>query len=99
MNVVYYVDGLRDELNDSEKYIKKAMDLKEKHPEWASIYVKMSEDELGHAQNLVKLFEIECKLIAEDEQKYFSDIHSSVMDMYIDQAAHIRMMHQTYNKI
>lgn len=97
MDVAYYIEQIRDELDGAKAYIKRAIKCKSEHPDWASAYSKMSEAELGHAKNLVDIFEDDFKQNASEDSIY-DTIHDSILDMYTEQSAYIKMMFQTYNE-
>lgn len=57
---------IQEELHDSEKYVKKALDIKEEYPEVAEVLYMLSGEEMKHMQYLHK--EV-VKLIEEYKQK------------------------------
>lgn len=100
MDICYYVDQMKDELDGSIAYIKRAIHCKTLHPEWAALYASMSEAELGHADNLVKIFEDDYKLetakIAGETPEIYKAVYKDINDMYAEQTAKIKYMHEVY---
>lgn len=97
MDIVNYIDTIRDELEGADSYIRKAIVCKSEHPTWASMYAKMSEAELVHAVDNVKIFEDDFKSQDADVQDVLSGVHDSVISMYAEQSSRIKMMHQIYS--
>lgn len=104
MNILYYNGQVKEELDGAMSYIKKAIDMKKEHPNWAQMYQKMSMAELEHASNLMKIFEEDYKAcVADMEAKghsplYLIDCRASIMDMYQEFASKVNYMHELYNK-
>lgn len=101
MDVCYYNSQIKEELDGAADYIKRAINCKKKHPEWADLYAKMSDMELGHAANLLTIFEEDYKSTTEDVEpesmKIFEAVHKSLNDMYVEYAAKVKYMHDMYN--
>lgn len=45
-------DHIKDEIEDAQEYIRRALDLKEDHKDVADLYCKLSEEELKHMEML-----------------------------------------------
>lgn len=97
MNIKGYIDKINEELHDAEDYICKACDCKAEHPDWASKYASISDEELNHATINVQIFEDDLKHQPDDVQDILSDTHDAVIDMYTTHSARIKYMHQTYS--
>jgi rubrerythrin len=104
MDILYYNNQVKEELDGAMEYIKKAIDIKKEHPNWAQIYQKMSMAELEHASNLMKMFEEDYKAcVADMEAKghsplYLTDCRASIMDMHQEFSSKVNYMHELYNK-
>lgn len=104
MDILYYNNQVKEELDGAMDYIKKAIMLKKDHPTWAQMYQKMSATELEHAATLMKIFEEGYKAcVADIEAKgytplYLNDCRKSIMDMYQEFSSKINYMHELYNK-
>ena len=101
MNILYYNNQVKEELDGATSYIKKAIDIKKDHPTWAQMYQKMSMAELGHANDLMKIFEEDYKAETTGMNpipSYLCDIRKSIMDMYQEFASKVNYMHELYNK-
>lgn len=57
MNSEYFADGIEEELHGACDYAKKGIEIKAMKPEWSAELAEMAEQELGHAENLYKMFE------------------------------------------
>lgn len=104
MNILYYNNQVKEELDGAMSYIKKAIDMKKERPNWAQMYQKMSMAELEHASNLMKIFEEDYKAcVADMEAKghsplYLIDCRASILDMYQEFSSKVNYMHELYNK-
>ena len=101
MNILYYNNQVKEELDGAMEYIKKAILLKKEHLNWAQMYQKMSMTELEHASTLMKIFEEDYKAETTGMNpipSYLCDIRKSIMDMYQEFASKVNYMHELYNK-
>lgn len=104
MDILYYNNQVKEELDGATEYIKKAILLKKDHPNWAQMYQKMSMTELEHASNIMKIFEEDYKAVVAQEEAnghtpiYLNDCRKSIMDMYQEFSSKVNYMHELYNK-
>lgn len=104
MDILYYNNQVKEELDGATEYIKKAILLKKDHLAWAQMYQKMSMTELEHASNLMKIFEEDYKAVVTQEETnghtpiYLNDCRKSIMDMYQEFSSKVNYMHELYNK-
>lgn len=96
MDIVDYINNIKDEIEDSAKYIKKAMACKDRNSNHASRFAKMSEEELNHAAENVKMFEEDYSELDETEKGVLDDMHDSLISMYLDESAKVGIMQQTF---
>lgn len=100
MDICYYDSRIKEQIDGAKDYIKRAIHCKEKHPEWASVYASMAEMELGHAENLVKIFNDDYKQETEkiegDLPDVYPAVYNSVNDMYAECTAKIKYMFDIY---
>lgn len=105
MNILYYNNQVKEELDGAMEYIKKAIDIKKDHPTWAQMYQKMSMAELDHAATIMKIFEEDYKACVAEIQAnghepiYLNDIRKSIMDMHQEFASKVNYMNEMYNKM
>lgn len=100
MDVCYYNNQIKEELDGANEYIRKAIVNKKDHAAWANMYLKMGLAELDHASMLVKIFEDDYKLLTSEMKEipsYVSDIRTSILDMYTEFASKIEYMHKIYD--
>lgn len=102
MDILYYNSQIKEELDGATDYICRAIKCKENHPEHASTFAKMSEMELGHATNLIQMFEDDYKEETKDLDHVpdiYKEIRSSLLDMYTEFSTMVKMKHQTYQSL
>lgn len=101
MDVCYYNEQIREELDGACDYIKRAISCKKKNPDHAALLAQMSLQELGHADNLVKMFEDDYQTASDDTEDgdlpYLKAFHKALLDMYTEGAAKIKYMHEKFN--
>lgn len=100
MDVCYYNNQIREELDGATAYIQKAITLKKDRPQWANMYIKMGMTELDHASTLVKIFEDDYKLLTTNMPEipsYLSGIRDSLLGMYAEFSAKAKYLHETYD--
>ena len=71
-------DVIDDELCDAEKYIRRAMQLKDTNPSLAAAYAKASNEEMGHAN----LFHDQVVAIIENYRKANGEPSERMMGRY-----------------
>lgn len=99
MDVCYYNSQIKEELEGATAYINRAISCKHEHPEWAAIFAKMSDAELEHATNLVKIFEDDYKNETAGMNPVptiYSGIRSSLLSMYTEYSSKVKYLHQIY---
>lgn len=103
IDICYYNAQIKDELDGAADYIKRAINEKGVHPQWASYFVKMSSAELEHAATLVSIFSeaYRAEKEATDDSyaaEILDDVFETINDMYAEFAAKVRYMHAIYNE-
>lgn len=101
MNPEYFRDQMCEELEGAKAYAKLALEMKAMNPSWGKMLLEMSGAELNHATNLRKMYDEYCQTVGKaytDLPKYMKDIHIEVTDMYTDEYAKIKFLHEAYNK-
>lgn len=96
MDICYYQEQIKEELDGAMAYTNKAICEKSEHPDWAIIYIKMAEAELDHASNLVKIFEDDYKQNAGSDPIY-KQIHDSILKMHSEFATKAKYMLNIYS--
>lgn len=100
MDICYYNSQIKEQLDGAHDYIKRAIHCKQKHPDWAPLYSSMAEMELGHAENLVKIFEDDYKQttanIDGELPAIYPAVYNSINDMYAEFTAKIKYMFDIY---
>ncbi len=102
MDVCYYNNQIREELDGATAYIQKAIALKKERPQWANMYIKMGMAELEHASILVKIFEDDYKLLTSTMPEiptYLSSTRESMLGMYAEFSAKAKYLHETYDSL
>ena len=101
MDEKYFKDQICDELEGAKCYIKKAIELKPMAPAWSKMLVDMSSAELKHAEYLNKMFGEYYQKLTEAYKvvpKYITDTREEIIDMYTEEVAKIRAMHEMFNQ-
>lgn len=98
MDFCYYTTQVRDELDGACAYIRRATKCKATHPEWAALYAKMSDMELEHASNLMKIFEDDFKQ-NRTEDPIYDHVKASLTDMYTEFVAKVKYEHEVYSNM
>ena len=104
MDILYYNNQVKEELEGAMAYIQKAIMLKKDHPTWAQMYQKMSMAELGHANDLMKIFEEDYKAEVADIEAnghtpiYLNECRKVIIEMYQEFSSKVNYMHELYNK-
>lgn len=101
MNAKYLKTQIIDELDGAKDYIMKAIELKPMTPTWAKIFSDMSAAELEHASRLFKMFDEYYNIMSKEYTKmpkYIEDCHKEIVDIYANDYAYIKLMHESFNK-
>lgn len=101
MNLLYYNTQIKEELEDAAAYIKRACCMKAIDQNKADKFAKLSQEELGHAKVLLELFEEDyAKEIKQFDSvpTFYSDVHKSMNDMYLEYSTQAELMQQTYSE-
>ena len=99
MDLHYFKEHLYDELNDACEYAKLGIELRGMTAEWSKMLMKMSEDELTHANDLYKMFtEYVQKISApySEQPKYVSDMVTEINSFYPDMVVKVKILHDMY---
>ena len=91
-------DMIDEELGDAEKYVKCAMDKKEKYPSLAQVFIMLSNEELKHATvlhdevvNIINEYKANGAEVPEGMQAIYDYLHKKRIDrtnkikVYIEQ--------------
>lgn len=101
MNPEYFRDQMCEELEGAAAYAKLALEMKAMNPNWGKMLLDMSGVELNHATMLRKMYEEYCQVVGKsyiELPKYMRDIAAEIADMYTDEYAKVKLMHEAYNK-
>ena len=102
MDAYYFKKQIREELDGAEEYIKRAVEIRAMNSSWGKMFVDMSSNELEHAAHLFKMFEEYYQKLyesnGENMPKYIKDIKDCIDEMYMEEGAKIRLMHEMYSK-
>lgn len=100
MDAKYFKDQICDELTGAKCYIKKAIELKPMTPAWSKMLVEMSAAELKHAEYLYKMFGEYYQQMSNTYStvpQYIQDIRAEIADMYAEETAKVKLMHEMVN--
>lgn len=102
MNIEYFKDQIKDELDGARCYIKNAIEIKAMNQSWAKTFMEMSAAELTHATNLYKMFEEYYGIISKSYEKgvpdYIEKTRNEIVDMYTECGAKIKYMHEMFSR-
>ena len=102
MDVKYFKSQIVDELVGALKYIRKAIEMRLSHPDWAKTFAEMSEAEVEHSSKLYDMFEDYCRKITEkndgETPSYLMSVHTELMDEYADMMTKIKRLHEMYKE-
>lgn len=96
IDICYYIHQIDEEIDGAKDYIKRAISYKTDHPDWAVLYYKMSEAELNHASNLMKIFEDDFNKNKTDDPIYIS-VHNELSNNYVEKTTIVKHMFDIYN--
>ena len=94
----WIIDQIDEELEDSEKYIDKALKCKEHEPDWANAYYQISQQEMAHAEVLHGQAVQAIREYKGDVPMGMEWIWNREHEEYIDHAARIKMKWELYRK-
>ena len=90
---------IEEEIGDAEKYIKKALEVKEEYPELADLFNTLSTEELKHMQALhgavVKLIDAYKKTYGEPPAPMLA-VYEYLHEKSIDEVKEVRLLQQMY---
>lgn len=95
MDILYYNNQIKDELDGACDYIQRAIDCKETNSDRASTFAKMSEMELDHASELLNMFKEDYSKEATSDSIYYQ-IKQLLLDMYAESYAKVKHMQELY---
>lgn len=96
MNPKYFKDKIYVELNDSQEYMKKAIDSIKSHPKWSFTFKIMSDERYNHAENLYKMF-LELYLESNDQETYLNSLRDAIVEMFATKTRSIEGYRATYD--
>ena len=92
---------IHDEIHDGEKYIKKALEVREEYPEVAELLNILSNEEMRHMQMLhtqvAKLIENYRKNVGEPPVQMLA-VYDYLHEKAINEAKEVKVMQQMYNE-
>lgn len=91
----YLKNHIHEEIEGAIDYMVKALELKSTNREWASMFVRMSDMELEHANCLTKIFNRSEKP-AEMSDGEYSSMQKSIIDDYTTSMSKIENMKRLY---
>ena len=95
MDILYYNNQIRDELDGACDYIQRAIDCKDTNSDRASTFAKMSEMELEHASELLDMFKEDYSKEATSDSIY-PQIKQLLLNMYAESYAKVTHMQELY---
>lgn len=102
MNICYYNSQIKEELDGACFYINKAILYKKSHPDWANLYVKMSDAEVDHAVSLLKIFEDEYKIETSKLNPVppiYAESRTTLVTMYTEFVTKVKILKDQYNSL
>lgn len=92
-------DFIHEEIHDADKYIKKALMIREEYPEIAEVLNMLSSEELKHMQMLhnqvVKLIENYRKTEGEPPEAMLA-VYNYLHEKFIEETKEVKLMQQMY---
>lgn len=101
MNLEYFENHIKEELEGAEDYIKQAIEIRAMTQTWAKSLVEMSAAELQHATNLYKMFEefyVTFTKPYSEIPEYISDTKERITNCFAKKYAKVKAMHEAYSK-
>lgn len=74
----YLKEHILDELDGAKDYMMKAVEWKQRKPEWSKHFYRMSEMEAEHATTLTKMF----TSVNDEDELCLSKMYKDIMDSY-----------------
>lgn len=96
MNPKYFKDKIFVELNESQEYMKKAIDSIKSHPKWSYAFRVMSDERYSHAEQLYKMF-LEIYVTSDDQQAYLNSLRDAIVEMLSSKTRSIEGFRATYD--
>ncbi len=101
MNMNYYMDHIKEELDGALEYVNTALELKGSKPSWSKMFLEMSAAELQHAEYLNKMCEENYETVRNAYKMVPSGIRAKYDDIsacYKSMSEEIKLLHAEYNK-
>ena len=98
MNPKYFKDKIYTELNESEEYMKKAIDSIKSYSKWSYTFKVMSDDRYSHAEQLFKMF-MELYVDSKDQETYLNSLRDAIVEMFASKTRLIDGYKATYELI
>ena len=98
MDILYYNNQIRDELDGACDYIQRAIDCKDANSDRASTFAKMSEMELDHASKLLDMFKEDYNK-EETSDSIYPQIKQLLLNMYAESYAKVAHMQELYKEM
>lgn len=95
MDILYYNNQIRDELDGACDYIQRAIDCKDTNSDRAATFAKMSEMEMEHASKLLDMFKEDYSK-EETSDSIYSQIKQLLLNMYAESYAKVKHMQELY---
>lgn len=94
-------EQIEEEIEDAKKYAEMALRYKEERPDIAFVYLKLSEDEMGH---MTKIHDMVATLIADYRSKHgdppveMMAVYNYLHDRHIEKAAEVKSIQDMYRR-
>ena len=100
MDIYYLKDHMFEEVSGAKDYMRKAIYLKQKHPDRSKQFYDMANMELEHARALYKMFCEDYKQINSDPalEAYMEPFKKSADDCFMEKIGTVKYMQETYTK-
>ena len=98
MDIRYFKDQIKEELEGAQNYIELALEHRATSPDWATHFVEMSAAELDHADQLYTIWNEYCSKNYPDSNLVIDEWKVCITDMFVDGVANVKSMHEFYNK-
>ena len=98
MDILYYNNQIRDELDGACDYIQRAITCKDTNSDRASTFAKMSEMELDHASKLLDMFKEDYSK-EETRDSIYPQIKQLLLNMYAESYAKVKHMQELYKEM
>lgn len=101
MNMKFYKEHIKEELEGAKTYILWAIELKGSKPAWSKSFVEMSADELKHTEAVYKMFNEHYNSISSAYKtvpKYLEEEHMEIEEMYDRCSSEVKDLHEMYKQ-